>query len=137
MNPTHDIVLSLLEAPFSRRSEVEKRQILQSRPTPKLTAIFSEKSVGRETSRTFQTSWYESYKWLCGSSYKQSLYCWPCILLGKAKNSWCSRFSVKLFVMYLKIYTFFEYVFKCYTFYSKFDNRYYKETCIITKNCFY
>lgn len=54
MNPTHDIVLSLLEAPFSRRSEVEKRQILRSRPTPKLTAIFSEKRVGRENRERFR-----------------------------------------------------------------------------------
>lgn len=95
MNPSHDIVLSLLETPFLRRPEVEKRQILESRPTPKISAVFSEKRVGRESSRSFQTSWYDSYKWLCGSSYKQSLYCWPCILLGKAKNSWCSKDGFK------------------------------------------
>lgn len=95
MNPSHDIVLSLLETPFSRRSEMEKRQILECRPTPKITTVFSEKRVGRISSRSFQISWYDSYKWLCGSSYKQSLYCWPCILLGKANNSWCSKDGFK------------------------------------------
>lgn len=74
MNPSHDIVLSLIETPFSRRNEIEKRQILNSRPTPKITAVFKENRRGRESSRTFQTSWYDNYQWLCGSSYKESLY---------------------------------------------------------------
>lgn len=90
MNPIHDIILSILEIPFLRRNETEKRQILSSRPTPKISAIFNDKRQGRQYSRTFQMSWYETYKWLCGSIYKESLYCWPCTLLGSIKNNWSS-----------------------------------------------
>lgn len=92
MNPQHDIVMSLLETPFSRRKETEKREILQHRPVPKLDIISQEKhgNQSRTFSRTFQSSWYDSHKWLCGSIVTSKLYCWPCLLLGSFKNVWTS-----------------------------------------------
>lgn len=90
MYPYHDIIVSLLETPFSRRSEIEKRQILfDGRPTVTLDVTCGNKNKNCKVSfRSFKVSWYDSHKWLCGSFYKQRLFCWPCILLGKIKNVW-------------------------------------------------
>lgn len=90
MNPQYDIVMSLLETPFSRRSESEKREILQYRPTHKIEINCPEKNATQKRTccRTFQLSWYESHKWFCGSRCTNRLYCWPCLLLGNVKNVW-------------------------------------------------
>ncbi|KAJ8970633.1 hypothetical protein NQ317_006632 [Molorchus minor] len=72
MNPVYDVVLSLLETPFSRRSDDERREILQEeRPVPKISALTKDKKDGRQYVRAFQSSWYTTYKWICGSFYKQ------------------------------------------------------------------
>ncbi|XP_031334860.1 zinc finger MYM-type protein 1-like [Photinus pyralis] len=81
------VVICLLETPFSRRSDINKQQIItDGRPTPLLT-VLQEESRTKKT-RTFQLSWYNSHKWLCGSIFKQRLFCWPCLLLGTTKNVW-------------------------------------------------
>ena len=93
MFPFNDVIVSLIETPFSRRSEIQKRQILfAGRPTVKLDNIYllNQKNKIKVSSRSFNESWYNSHKWLCGSFYKQRLFCWPCILLSKVKNVWIS-----------------------------------------------
>lgn len=46
MNHVHDIVMSLLETPFSRRQEDEKREVLQeNRPTPQISVITNDKKT--------------------------------------------------------------------------------------------
>lgn len=92
MNPLHDSVMSLQETPFSRRRECEKREIIQGgRPCPQISTLTKDNRDGRQYTRTFQSSWYTTYSWLCGSVFKQRLYCWPCLLLGRIKNVWTSE----------------------------------------------
>lgn len=92
MFPYNDIIMSLLQTSFSRRSENNKRQILTNgRPVIALNNLnIRNSSNAKVCSRSFNESWYDSHKWLCGSFYKQRLYCWPCILLGKVENFWSS-----------------------------------------------
>jgi hypothetical protein len=83
--------MSLIETPFSRRNEIQKKQILfDGRPKEMLDTICipTQKTKTKVSSRSFNISWYNNHKWLCGSFYKQRLFCWPCILLGKVKNVW-------------------------------------------------
>lgn len=90
MFPYNDVIMTLLETPFSRRSEIVKKQILfDGRPTIELETL--NKVNGQKIgvgSRSFKVSWYDSHKWLCGSYYKQRLFCWPCLLIGNVKNVW-------------------------------------------------
>lgn len=91
MFPFNDLIMNLLETPFSRRSESNKRQILDDgRPVVSLHNLNIQNSISKMCSRSFKESWYDSHKWLCGSFYEQRLYCWPCVLLGKVKNVWSS-----------------------------------------------
>jgi hypothetical protein len=84
MNPQFDLVMSLLNVPFSRRSEIEKGQILElSGPTPILSIISGNR---KNHTRTFQNSWYSTDRWLCSSIFKESLFCWPCLVVGTVKN---------------------------------------------------
>lgn len=92
-NPIHDIISSLQEVPFSRLNEDNRREIIMiGRPIPPLNILKTDKKHGQTFSRSFKTQWYESHQWLCGSVYKQSLFCWPCILLSKSRNIvWVSQ----------------------------------------------
>lgn len=58
------------------------------RPLVTLDSVINGKNSGKVSYRSFNVNWYDSHKWLCGSFYKQRLFCWPCILLGKVKNVW-------------------------------------------------
>lgn len=85
--------MSLFETPFSRRSEIQKKQILfAGRPIVKLENIYlpNAKNETKVSSRSSHKTWYRSHKWLCGSFNKQRLFCWPCIILGRVKNVWIS-----------------------------------------------
>jgi hypothetical protein len=83
--------MSLLETPFSRRSENNKRLILNgSRPIVSLYNFNIKNSNSKVCSCSFKESWYDSHKWLCGSFYEQRLYYWPCVLRSKVKNVWSS-----------------------------------------------
>ena len=77
-----DLVLEIKEKPFGQRNIAEKREIIRhDRPTPALNT-----KVG---SRAFQATWYQQIDWLCGSSYTEKLYCWPCLLFQpRANQSW-------------------------------------------------
>lgn len=80
-----DIVLSILNLPLARRTEVERRDIIMhERPTPKLSI---EQKDGKKV-RTFNFSWYDVHKWLCGSFMKNRLFCWPCLLFSNRKCVW-------------------------------------------------
>ena len=88
MSDESDIISSLLLNPFNRRTEEEQRLILnKGRPTPNISCI----QVGRDKSRTFKTTWYNTFKWLCGSVNKDGLFCWPCMLVSTKKNVWCDE----------------------------------------------
>lgn len=88
MDPVHDIICSLLETPFSRLRENDRREIMiKGRPMPPLNILKSDKKQGQTFSRSFKTQWYESHRWLCGSFFKQSLFCWPCLLFAKGRSN--------------------------------------------------
>lgn len=93
MDCVHDIICSLLEVPFSRRSDKERRDIVNvGRPTTTIDIILPSKNKEKTFSRYFKTSWYDKHKWLCGSYFKNSLFCWPCLLLSSNRQSvWVSR----------------------------------------------
>lgn len=48
-------------------------------------------------SQLFSPGWYDLHSWLCGSYYKQALFCWPCLLLSQSKSVWSTAF---LFFIY-------------------------------------
>lgn len=91
MNPVNDLVCSLLQTPFSCWSDEDKKDLLVfNRPTPHLSVCIrrDHKKSGKSYQLHFKTCWYSEYKWLCGSSYLQKLYCWPCLLLGVKRGVW-------------------------------------------------
>lgn len=77
----HDIVDDLLRNPFARRSFEEKLLISgKSVPQPKLETLKSTFSRGSKIiTRNFNVTAYET-KWLCGSTVRNKLFCWPCLL---------------------------------------------------------
>ncbi|XP_017775443.1 PREDICTED: uncharacterized protein LOC108561857 [Nicrophorus vespilloides] len=88
MDVVHDIVCSLLETPYAQRNNIERQDILSfPRPVPALTILYKDRKLGQTFSRSFKTSWYDNHKWLCGSTFKNSLFCWPCLLLSNYKQT--------------------------------------------------
>jgi hypothetical protein len=74
MDVYNDIICSLIETPFSRRNEQERREILSmNRSTPNINILSSDKKQGQVFSRSFKVSWYENHNWLCGV-YLKKLY---------------------------------------------------------------
>lgn len=90
MNPENDVVCNLLETPFSRWREEDKRDLLVfNRPTPRLSvSVRKQKKSGNSYQLHFKSTWYGEYTWLCGSVFLQKLFCWACLLLGVKKNVW-------------------------------------------------
>ena len=96
-----------METSFLRRNEEEKREIICcGRPTPLISTLTKDKKDGRQYTRSFKSSWYETRTWICGSVFIQRLYCWPCLLLGKMKNVWTSDSYVdfKIFSRAVKVH---------------------------------
>lgn len=93
MDVPHDIICSLLEVPFSRRSCHERTDIIfAGRPVPAVDILSTDKKHGHSFSRSFKTSWYDSHDWLCGSFLRKSLFCWSCLLLSNSRqNVWVSK----------------------------------------------
>ncbi|KAJ8977129.1 hypothetical protein NQ317_011665 [Molorchus minor] len=91
MNPATDIVCNLLERPFYRwKDEDKKKVLLQGRPTAVL-SIFARKEIkksGKSYNVNFKSAWFTNYKWLCSSQTLQKLYCWPCLLFSNKQSIW-------------------------------------------------
>ena len=76
-----DVVLDLLQRPFSSRSQSEQKAIAcMARPMPKL--------LLKTGKRSFQESWYVRKDWLCASEVRKSLFCWPCLLFNSKSTTW-------------------------------------------------
>lgn len=89
-NPSSDVICALLECGFSRWTEADKIELFnRGRPMPHL-SITSVKQLntGNSTTKTFQSSWYTTHKWLCGSISLQKLFCWPCLLFSCKSYAW-------------------------------------------------
>ncbi|XP_050064957.1 zinc finger MYM-type protein 1-like [Aphis gossypii] len=89
MNPVYDPVVQLLGTPFRRWTTNDKNELLKlGKPIPQLCCQSRDKKGGKMYSRAFNPKWYDMHTWLCGSQYKQALYCWPCLLLSMTKSVW-------------------------------------------------
>jgi hypothetical protein len=87
MDPINDPVVILLETPFRRWNNIHKNDLVRKgKSTPFLSCQSLDKKGGKVFSRLFNPTWYDLYSWLCGSYYKQALFCWPCLLLGQSKS---------------------------------------------------
>lgn len=93
MDVFHDIVCILIETPFLRRNDQERMEIVSmGRPLPEINLFSCDKKRGQTFSRSFKITWYENYKWLCGSTFKTALFCWPCLLLSNSyQNVWVGQ----------------------------------------------
>lgn len=75
----------LLKRPFSTLAREAKIQICTlGRDVPKI-----ELSVkySNGTTRTFQSQWYEEFKWMTASTTLNKLFCFPCMLFATSKDS--------------------------------------------------
>ena len=91
MNPVNDVICNLLETPFSRWGNEDKRDvIMEGRPTGTLpiSAKKENKKSGTSYKINFKASWFETYKWLCSSHVIQKLFCWPCLLFSNKCSTW-------------------------------------------------
>lgn len=85
-NNCNCIIEKLLLIPFGAYTHIEKQNIInEGRPTPTLQNL---KSKCKNSFRYFNTSYYNSNKWLSGCQKTQKLYCWPCILFSQESNTW-------------------------------------------------
>jgi len=92
MNPIYDPIICLLGTPFSQCNARDKTDILkQSKPTPSLSCLTTDKKGGKAFSRSFSVAWYKQHSWLCGSYYLEKLFCWPCLILGHTKSVWSTE----------------------------------------------
>lgn len=91
MYPVNDIVCNLLQTPFNRWKDDDKRDVLFcGRPTEALaiTAKKEIKKAGKSYNIRFKESWFTDYKWLCSSPALQKLFCWPCLLFSNKHSAW-------------------------------------------------
>ena len=81
-----DIVSQLRD--FSTLSFQRKLEIInKGRPTPDLKNL--HQTAGKnKIIRCFQRSWYAKKEWLCGSSVKNRLFCFPCLLFAAKSHVW-------------------------------------------------
>ena len=61
-----------MKKPFSVWATAQENIIVKQKPTPDLSML----PLGRD----FQMSWYSKKEWLCGSTFKHKMFCWPCLL---------------------------------------------------------
>lgn len=90
MNPINDIVCSLLETPFHRWKDEDKKDILnEGRPTVDLKiSTRKEMKNGKSYNINFKSSWFSEYNWLCSSPILEKLFCWPCLLFCNKDSAW-------------------------------------------------
>lgn len=89
MNPVSDTVCALLETPFSRWKDEDKKDILTTgRPTTALSISVKKKKNGKSYNVNFKNSWFSEFPWLCSSPYLEKLFCWPCLLFSNNHNVW-------------------------------------------------
>lgn len=88
-----DIVARLSTESFLSLPIEEQKQIVKTgRLCPELKSLKKLVQSKSEFTRNFNPELYETHEWLCGSSSKNKLFCWPCMLFrgeGK-KTSWNS-----------------------------------------------
>ena len=85
-------VIFLLENDFSSLSFEDKIKIKElGRPIPYLDIKQKEKSKNKEFCRTFRNEIYNRNSWICGCDSSNQMYCFPCLLFAKNKDSTWSK----------------------------------------------
>ncbi|XP_061457100.1 zinc finger MYM-type protein 1-like [Rhineura floridana] len=81
-------VEALQATSFSSRSLEDKLKIKELGPDkPPLVMPQAASGRGKQYTRKFSLEWYEKKRWLCGSSSKDALFCFPCLLFG-GERTW-------------------------------------------------
>ena len=89
-----DIISELKRKSFGQRSEEERLKIINDgRPKVSVSIV---KADGCGKTRSFSKLWYSKADWLCGSSERQALFCWPCTLLSTKSSLAGFRFQLIL-----------------------------------------
>lgn len=90
--PVYDPVCVLIETPFSRWSENDKKDFLSGeKPMPCLDVSKEIKWKDKKCIRRFKSQWYTQYSWLCGSYYLKKLFCLPCMMISSKSGVWVSK----------------------------------------------
>ena len=80
---TMNEVTHLVEKPFSQHTLDEKLQIKQlGPPKPIISCCASSSDRGRSYQRHVKVDWNEKCEWLCGSTEKEAVFCFSCLLFG-------------------------------------------------------
>lgn len=91
MYPLNDSVCNLLETPFNRWKDEDKKDLLNfERPTGSLT-ICAKKEIKKRSKSfniKFKRVWFTNFTWLCSSQVLQKLFCWPCLLFSIKNSVW-------------------------------------------------
>lgn len=77
-NENFDPVHFILNNPFSSLTFEQKVKLKSKITRPSLNLSQKDGKVTRK----FQNTWYSKYRWLCGSSVKETLHCYYCLLFG-------------------------------------------------------
>lgn len=82
----------ILKTNFSALSIDDKCKIKElGRPLPVLNIKQKQSVKGTEYFRSFKTNIYDRNNWICGCNISDRLYCFPCLLFAKGKDtSWTS-----------------------------------------------
>lgn len=91
MFPINDVVCNLLETPFNRWKDEDKKGLLIiGRPIKSLKLCIKKeiKSSGKSYNIKFKDTWFSEFYWLCTSVYLQKLFCWACVLFSNKINVW-------------------------------------------------
>ncbi|KAH0809750.1 hypothetical protein GEV33_013041 [Tenebrio molitor] len=89
MFPMQDPVCVLLQTPFRRWSDNDKKDFLScERPMPLLNANQVRKVGNKVYYRNFNKSRYSQFEWLCGSYYLDKLFCFPCLIVDDKAGLW-------------------------------------------------
>ncbi|TNN24979.1 hypothetical protein EYF80_064894 [Liparis tanakae] len=80
LNP--NLIKSLLQDPFQRRTLAEKLQVKQLGPDqpPELNIKQQTGVKGKQHMRSFCKDWYTRKAWLAGCSHANAVFCFPCVL---------------------------------------------------------
>ena len=79
------VVNSLLECPFSRRNNTERKEVLNKERDYRDTTSLIIFLTHNLKTRVSIASWYGQHKWLSGNVVQNKLLCWPCSLLSREK----------------------------------------------------
>ncbi|KAJ8960037.1 hypothetical protein NQ318_009474 [Aromia moschata] len=79
-----DFLLTNNDITYEIRTEIKRL----GRPIPDL--IISKTDVGksRNYSRNFNSTVYDSFKWLCGCPKRNKLFCFICLGMGGNRSAW-------------------------------------------------